>query len=770
MKRLSFILVLIVFCCLIHAQTEDWLWAVRAGGVNHDNCHSIASDDNGNCYVTGYFENEANFGTINLPGINSFDIYIAKLSSDGNWLWARAAGGSSGDMGYSITTDIFGNNISVGSFNDTANLGNTSLTSNGGADVYVTKLDTNGNWLWANQAGGSGPDKATGVSTDANANIYIAGEFSGVATFGNTQLNNFGFTEADIFVAKLDANGNWLWAVSAGGIHNDICEDIVTDSFGNSYIVGGLYGAVTFGSITLISQGLRDIFVAKIDPDGNWLWAKRAGGLNHDQGYGITADGNGNCYISGNIIGTANFGDIVVNSNSISDVYVAKIDPQGNFLWVSQAQMQGGGYGYGIAADNIGNCFVTGCYSGTATFGSTSIYSESNEAFIAKLNGNGNWVWAKSSAGGSGIYSSRVSQTNYGYSYIAGYLYGPSTFGYTTLSSSGGGDIFVAKLGSPSYTITNPNGGEQSVAGKPYSVTWNTDHSGAEIDILLSVNIGVDWNLLNSEPVTASESAFTFTLPFINSDECLVKIVNTTNSIWYDVSDGVFSIHPYPLISTQPFPVIDFGNEYVDYQSEPVPLWIKNNGTADLTISSISFGQANSPFSLLDRTLPIAIAQGDSVCLSLVFFPQMAGLVMDNIHIHNNSLNMPVCTLGLRGTGVYVPPNPPEGLEAVMYGNNYILNWEAVTQTVLDTPIVPDYYLVFYNGSSDPGGLYYFHGATPNLTYTHCLVGLHAQNMFYRVRAYKFYDRQGLGDLVLLPGMPESEVLQILAERGYTDK
>jgi len=93
-----------------------------------------------------------------------------------------------------------------------------------------------------------------------------------------------------------------------------------------------------------------------------------------------------------------------------------------------------------------------------------------------------------------------------------------------------------------------------------------------------------------------------------------------------------------------------------------------------------------------------------------------------------------------------------------------VISWDAVTVTELHTPIVPDYYLVFYNGSEDPEGLFYYHGATPNLSYTHYLVGLHAEHMFYRMRAYKYYGRGGFdfASLGLVPGMTETEVMDKL--------
>lgn len=127
-------------------------------------------------------------------------------------------------------------------------------------------------------------------------------------------------------------------------------------------------------------------------------------------------------------------------------------------------------------------------------------------------------------------------------------------------------------------------------------------------------------------------------------------------------------------------------------------------------------------------------------------------------------MNAPVYTISLRGTGEYVPPKAPEDLQTAMNGVDIVISWDAVNQTIFDTPIVPDYYLVFYNGRPDEDDEYYYHGLTPELFYTHYGVGLHATHMFYRVRAYKYYGTRSLDleSLNLRPGMSESEVLELL--------
>jgi len=161
---------------------------------------------------------------------------------------------------------------------------------------------------------------------------------------------------------------------------------IATDSSGNCYVTGHFQGTATFGSITLTNSGNHDIFIAKLDPNGNFLWVKRADGGNREYGYGIATDGNGNCYVTGYFEGTATFGSTTLTSNGGQDIYITKLDSSGNFLWAQKAGGTEWDNGYGIAIDSSGNCYVTGIFNGTATFGSTTLTSNGGQdIFIAKL-------------------------------------------------------------------------------------------------------------------------------------------------------------------------------------------------------------------------------------------------------------------------------------------------------------------------------------------------------------------------------------------------
>jgi len=495
MKK-TFIFFILVLCSVaLFAQNVDWLWAKKAGGTSYDSSSSIAVDANGNSYITGYFYGSATFGTTTLTSSGGSDIFVAKLDINGNWLWAKKAGGTDFDFGNSIAVDANGNSYVTGYFSGSANFGTTTLTSSSEyyTEIYVAKLDINGNWLWANKAGGTGWDYGYGIAVDANGNSYVTGAFAESAIFGTTTLTSSG--GSDIFVAKLDSSGNWLWAKQAGGTDYDDGYGIVVDINGNSYVTGIFYSSnCSFGSTTLTSSGGSDIFVAKLDINGNWLWAKQAGGTSGDSGNGIAVDANGNSYITGGFKESATFGTTTLTSSGYYDydIFVTKLDIDGNWLWAKQAGGTGDEGSNSIAVDANGNSYITSGFEESVNFGTTTLTSSGYlDIFVAKIDHNGNWLWAKQAGGAIDDCGYGIALDANGNSYVTGFFMESANFGTTTLTSSGDRDIFVAKLGEVN-SISLPDiisfSGIRSIYPNPFNPLTTIDY---EISMPADVKIEV---------------------------------------------------------------------------------------------------------------------------------------------------------------------------------------------------------------------------------------------------------------------------------------
>jgi len=324
----------------------NYVWAKNLGSSsNTDYGVSIAIDSSGNTYTTGWFSGTADFdpgaGTANLTSAGSFDIFITKLDANGNYVWAKNLGGSSGDEGNSITIDSSGNTYTTGSFSGTADFdpgaGTANLTSAGSADIFISKLDANGNYVWAKNLGGSSTDDGYSIAIDSSGNTYTTGSFWVTADFdpgtGTANLTSAGYS--DIFISKLDANGNYVWAKNLGGSSGDYGYSIAIDSSGNTYTTGYFNGTADFdpgtGTANLTSAGVEDIFITKLDANGNYVWAKNLGGSDYDGGKSIAIDSSGNTYTTGYFNGTADFdpgtGTANLTSAGSYDIFISKLTP-----------------------------------------------------------------------------------------------------------------------------------------------------------------------------------------------------------------------------------------------------------------------------------------------------------------------------------------------------------------------------------------------------------------------------------------------------------
>jgi len=376
---------LFMITSVLTAQAPEWQWATQAGGTDDDWCSGIGVDTNGNSYVAGYFMGSITLGDIQLTGNGSYDIFVAKMDSDGDWLWAKQVGGSNFDVSYNLRTDANGNSYLTGKFKGTVNFGDITVTSIGTYDdIFVAKIDTNGDWQWVQNAGGTSSISGNNISLDANGNLYVTGGFYGTATFGPSMISSYG--DWDIFVAKLDTNGNWLWAKRAGSFDYDMGNSISVDANGNSYVTGKFQYTASFGDFTITSGGSYDIFIAKLDTDGNWQWAKQAGGTGYNVGYWISAEASGNAYVTGRFKEIAMFGDYSVTSIGSNDIFIAELDTEGNWQWAKQAGGTGSDTGDVIGIDTNGNLYVTGKFRDTANFGDFTLTSiVGYDVFVTKL-------------------------------------------------------------------------------------------------------------------------------------------------------------------------------------------------------------------------------------------------------------------------------------------------------------------------------------------------------------------------------------------------
>lgn len=312
---------------------------------------------------------------------------------------------------------------------------------------------------WAAGSGGPGSDVGNAIAVDAAGNSYVAGYFTGTATFGTNTLVSAGNT--DIFIAKHNAAGQLLWVRRAGGPGYDVAKGIAVDAAGNCHVTGAYEGEAAFGTTTLTNTSptsYADAFLAKFDPAGTLVWARSAGvEFANDEGTAVAVDGAGNVLVTGRSVLDTFAGGPVANTGRI---FVAKYDSAGAEVWARKAGSYSGGNqdtGTGIATDSAGNVFVGGVfYSPVAAFGAGSFTNLGNaDMFLAKFDAAGTLQWARQAGGTGEDTASGVAVAADGSAYLVGALGGSANFSGSNVTSLAGAasDGFVAKF-APGGTVT----------------------------------------------------------------------------------------------------------------------------------------------------------------------------------------------------------------------------------------------------------------------------------------------------------------------------
>jgi len=303
------------------------IWAIKGGGMKDDYATCITTYP-GSVYVAGFFgDSSMTIGSETLTSAGFEDIFIASLDTSGGLQWAESYGGALNDEPYSVTVDAGG--IYMGGYFSSPQivLGNDTLLNNGNQDMLVMKTDLTGNVLWSKGAGGPGNDFINKIGLNNNGKLLLTGGYSDTSvTFDATVLQNNG--KADYLLVQLDTSGITDWATGAGDTANDAGSSLIADEFGNVYVCGSFYAAnITIGATTLINNGLlADVFIAKYDAQGNSLWAISVGGTASDIPRDLSLNNSGRMFIAGNFQSPlVIFGNDSITNSGSDDIFFARL-------------------------------------------------------------------------------------------------------------------------------------------------------------------------------------------------------------------------------------------------------------------------------------------------------------------------------------------------------------------------------------------------------------------------------------------------------------
>jgi hypothetical protein len=355
-------------------------------------------------------------------------IAYSQLSYLPAYSWGGKIGGTGFDTASHVITDLYGDVIVDGRFSGTSDFDISSAVSNfsstGSTNAFIAKYSQNGSLKWVKSFSSNTPLEdapyINSSATDSSGNIYVTGHFSGSADFdpsptGTKILTSNG--DADIFIAKYDRNGIFVWAGNVGGAEYDRGFGISVDSQDRVYVTGSFSTTadfdITSGVYNLTSEYIDSTFIIKMDKDGQIIWGKATQGMGSDVGTSVAVDSNFNVFVSGNNMGTNDFdpsptGIFELTSTFSGQAYLLKLDSDGNFVNAAvtiappSTTQSNLARTQRVKVDSNNNVIITGTFYGTADFNfgtadnsmtSYGIYGL-NDAFVLKVDNNLNYLWA----------------------------------------------------------------------------------------------------------------------------------------------------------------------------------------------------------------------------------------------------------------------------------------------------------------------------------------------------------------------------------------
>ncbi|MEE1946807.1 gliding motility-associated C-terminal domain-containing protein [Pedobacter sp. KR3-3] len=416
--RLFFLLLFGLFSSTALAQQQpipDWVKDI--GGTGESKLTGIAVDKFDNVYVAGNFQGKVTVDhsgvspAVDLNSNGNYDIFIAKYTADGKLLWARSIGGSGLDQVNNLTVDISGNVILGASFGSgiidcDPGPGIFNVSSAGGDDALIVKLDANGNFLWAKGLGGFGTERGHVVTTDNNGNVIFVGAYGSASiTSGSFTLTNKG--GLDGFMVKYDPNGNTLWAYAIGSFSDDEIKSVKTDSNNDILVMGYFVGGVNLnpkGPAYNLSKSVPTYFIGKYSTNGDLVWANEIEASGSQTVSSIAVGPTNDVFLTGVYSGQIDFKS-ATNMQSLTAVgaknlFVTQYNSNGRVVWARNIQGNASNpYSYYITADVENSVYIGGFFDQSLTFSDgtnskTITYHGNRDTFFGKFSGTGDYLWA----------------------------------------------------------------------------------------------------------------------------------------------------------------------------------------------------------------------------------------------------------------------------------------------------------------------------------------------------------------------------------------
>lgn len=388
------VLLLAAHSSSLHAQqvNPEIGFASTIGGPVNQQGNAIAADDDGNYFIGGHFLGGIVLGEDEYTSNGVQDAFIAKFDSQGEIIWGLAFGGIGAEVTHAVATDPQGNCYVTGQIGSPGIvILDQTLPNGSGYDVFVLKFSPTGELLWWRTYGGTSNDIGRSIAVTADGNVSVAGSFQGVMEVGETALVSS--AQIDSFVFQLDAQGTPLWATQISGPNLVEARGLAVNAEGQTYVTGDfLGGAVSAGDFNAPGFGIYDAFLVHLDSDGSVLNLQTFGSNQDDSGLALAIDLEGNVFMTGYFEESVNFGNVIAQSNGNHDMLLVKFNASLEALWARSVGGPGIDKAFALDTDDQGNSYFTGLLASGVNIGGFEL--EAGGSLLAKLNPDGVYEWA----------------------------------------------------------------------------------------------------------------------------------------------------------------------------------------------------------------------------------------------------------------------------------------------------------------------------------------------------------------------------------------
>lgn len=382
-----------------------------------------------------------------------------------------------GDIGYDkidlTTTDANANVYVAGVFSDTlATEGGTIISDGTNSDVFFGQYSANGEAVWLKRLGGDGFDRVTAINFAPSNHLYLAGTVIDTVRFGIDTIVTKGHSDSDIYLTKIDAiDGSFIWTREIETALEGDVADIGTDALGNVFVWGNFQDTLSLGTDSLLTFGQSDLFLLKYDSNGNLLWKNHLGGDKADLAVAMRVSEAGDLYLSGVFNGKILFGSTFLEAYDNLDSFVAKYDSEGNLVWAKQlGSDQLGALVTDLAFDN-NHIFITGTYADNTLINGQTITTDGLQSlFVARFLLDGTPDFVRGFNNDLIVTPTQMVCDNNGRIYISGALQGTAQFGAHSLSSS-----------------DSENGIAMCLSSETGEAYWATSFGGSDYDATNSI-------------------------------------------------------------------------------------------------------------------------------------------------------------------------------------------------------------------------------------------------------------------------------------------